>query len=321
MATQFHRTFDRLPSLGRPVVCAIGMFDGFHLGHQKVIEETLKLAQDHGAMASVLTFQNHPESIVGKASPPLLIHPCFIRERLFEMAGLDLAWVVPFDAAMSQVSALNFANHITTYAEPLKGVVAGADFRYGRGREGNLTLLEEHLRKMQRKACVRAVPPCEHSGEIVSSTRIRRLITEGELGAARQLLGRAYLMHGKVIRGDGLGRTLGFPTANLDMEGLVAPPNGVYAVRAKIASKVFNGVMNIGCRPTLMKTTSTRQIEIHFPGETFDLYDQPLQVAILKQIRQEKPFPSMEALKHQIESDILAARSFQIEHTAPLDFL
>ena len=99
MAMQFHRTFDRLPSLGRPVVCAIGMFDGFHLGHQKVIEKTLKLAQDHGAMATVLTFQNHPESIVGKGSPPPLIHPSFIRERLFERAGLDLAWVVPFDAA------------------------------------------------------------------------------------------------------------------------------------------------------------------------------------------------------------------------------
>jgi len=155
----------------------------------------------------------------------------------------------------------------------------------------------------------------------VSSTRIRRLITEGELEAAHQLLGRAYLMHGTVIRGDGLGRTLGFPTANLDMQGLVAPPNGVYAVRAKIVSKVFDGVMNIGYRPTLRKTTPTRQIEIHFPGETLDLYNQTLQVAVLKQIRKEKPFPSMEALKHQIENDILAARPFQIEHTSSLDFL
>jgi len=321
MAMQFHRTFDRLPSLGRPVVCAIGMFDGFHLGHQKVIEKTLKLAQDHGAMATVLTFQNHPESIVGKGSPPPLIHPSFIRERLFERTGLDLAWVVPFDAAMSQVSALDFANHMATYAEPLKGVVAGDGFRYGRGREGNLALLEEHLRKMQPKACVRAVPPCEHSGEIVSSTRIRRLITEGKLEEAHQLLGRTYLMHGTVIRGDGLGRTLGFPTANLDMQGLVAPPNGVYAVRAKITSRVFNGVMNIGYRPTLKKTKPARQIEIHFPGETLDLYDQPLQVAVLKQIRQEKAFPSMEGLKHKIANDLLAASPIQIEHRTPLDFL
>jgi len=297
------------------------MFDGIHLGHQKVIEETLRLAQDHGAMATVLTFQNHPESVVGKASPPALIHPPSTRERLFEMAGLDLAWVVPFDAAMSQVSALNFANHMAAYAEPLRGVVAGAGFRYGRDREGNLALLEGHIRKMQPEACVKAVPPCEHSGEIVSSTRIRRLIAEGQLEVVHQLLGRAYLMHGKVVRGDGLGKTIGFPTANLDMQGLVAPPNGVYAVRAKISSRVVNGVMNIGCRPTLKKTTPTLQIEVHFPGEILDLYDQLLQVAVLKQIRQEKPFPSIEALKHQIENDILAASRFQLEHTAPLDFL
>ena len=157
--------------------------------------------------------------------------------------------------------------------------------------------------------------------QIVSSTRIRRLITEGKLEEAHQLLGRTYLMHGTVIRGDGLGRTLGFPTANLDMQGLVAPPNGVYAVRAKITSRVFNGVMNIGYRPTLKKTKPARQIEIHFPGETLDLYDQPLQVAVLKQIRQEKAFPSMEGLKHQIANDLLAASPIQIEHRTPLDFL
>ncbi len=236
------------------------------------------------------------------------------------MAGLDLAWVVPFDAAMSQVTCLHFAKSYGYCGQPLKGVLLEPVFVLDTAARA-ISICSRAPSQECSQTCVRAVPPCEHSGEIVSSTRIRRLITEGELEGAHQLLGRTYLMHGTVIRGDGLGRTLGFPTANLDMQGLVAPPNGVYAVRAKIASRVFNGVMNIGYRPTLKKTTPTRQIEIHFPDETLDLYDQPLQVAVLKQIRQEKPFPSMEALKHQIANDLLAARPIQLEHKAPLDFL
>lgn len=302
-----HSTFDRIPSLNRPLVCAMGVFDGLHLGHQRVIGKTLELAQSLDAAAGVLTFQNHPSSILRPEQSPAMIYPNAVRQQLFQSLGLDFAWMIPFGPELSALDASQFAQLMAKHASPLVGVVAGDTFRFGHQRKGDLKLLSHCLNQLSHRAQVIGVPQLEHNDEIMSSTRIRQLIANGQLKEAGELLGRTYLLHGTVVRGDGLGRQLGFPTANLDTSGLVTPPGGVYAIYGQTASSRFGGVMNIGWRPTLQKGEKSLRVEAHFPGVEVDLYGQALSIQFNAKIRDESRFPSLDALKTQIEKDVQAA--------------
>ena len=290
---------------GRRVCVAIGVFDGVHLGHQQVIRQTLADAEQHEALAVVITFDRHPNSIVAPDRVPPLIYSLPQKLRAIEALGADATWLIPFDEGFSRQPGEEFVRRLAHDFGHVQSVCVGSEFSFGHKRSGNVTL----LRKLgaELRFAVHGLAAVSLDGQVVSSTRIRQTIREGQLDLASQMLGRGYALAGRVVRGAQLGRKLGFPTANLEVGGLVLPPNGVYAVHARVGEKLCRAALNIGLRPTVGAALAP-QVEAHLLDFDGDLYGQEMEITFVEKLREEQKFASLDSLKLQLGRDIETAR-------------
>jgi riboflavin kinase/FMN adenylyltransferase len=286
----------------RRVCLAIGFFDGVHLGHQQIIRQTITDARQHEALALSVTFDCHPSSVVAPERAPALIYPLAQKLQVIESLGVDATLLVHFDKEFSQQSGECFIRSLARDAGQIRSICVGANFVFGHKRTGNVEL----LRKLGAELgfVVHGLAAVALDGKAVSSTRIRQAIAAGNLDAAGQMLGRGYSLVGKVVPGDQLGRKLGFPTANVDIVGLVVPPSGVYAAQAKSGGVFHRAVVNIGSRPTLQNSQPQLRVEAHLLDFEDDLYGQDLELVFIEKLREEKKFPSIADLRDQIARDI-----------------
>jgi riboflavin kinase/FMN adenylyltransferase len=291
----------------RPVCVALGMFDGVHLGHQSVLNHTVESAADAGAVSVAITFDQHPNVVVAPTRTPSLIYSLPQRLRAIEWLGLETLLLIHFDEEFSRQSGQEFITRLVNDFGRVHSICVGASFTFGHKRSGNVALLR--ALGDQFGFTVQALPPVLSDGLVVSSTRIRGAIQKGDLTAASRMLGRGYSIAGAVIKGERLGRELGFPTANLDVAGLALPPAGVYAGQALANGKAWRAVMNIGHRPTLNRPASELRAEVHLLSFEGDLYGQELEFRFIENLRGERKFASLDALKAQIARDVRAAET------------
>jgi riboflavin kinase/FMN adenylyltransferase len=290
----------------RKVCGAIGVFDGVHLGHQQVIRQTISDARQHEAIALAITFDCHPNTIVAPDRVPPLIYSLPQKLRVISSLEVETTLLIHFDKAFSQVSAENFISGLARDLGQVHSLCVGTAFTFGHKRAGNVELLKQLGAAF--KFVVHGLASVSLDGQVVSSTRIREAIRQGKLDDASQMLGRAYSIAGEVIRGNGLGRQLGYPTANLEVSGLALPPTGVYAVHAQFAKRIYRAVVNIGYRPTLGTTSPKLQVEAHLLDFSGDLYGQELEIWFVEKLREEQKFASSDDLVRQIARDIDQAR-------------
>lgn len=291
----------------RKVCVAIGVFDGVHLGHQEVIRKTCQDAARLDAHSLVVTFDRHPSAVVAPDRVPLMIQTPTQRLRALELTGVEAVWMIPFDRHYSQKTGEVFVRELVREFPVLSSLSVGNDFIFGHRRSGNLALLHQMGGEMGFQ--VNALPAVVLDGETVSSTRIRQAITAGKLELVAGMIGRPWLLAGKVDRGAQLGRKLGFPTANLVTAGMVLPPSGVYALEAIVEGGRWRGVMNLGSRPTVSEETPIMRAEVHLLDFDGDLYGRELEVRVSVKLRDEQKFVSVDLLKEQIGRDIIQARN------------
>jgi riboflavin kinase/FMN adenylyltransferase len=295
-----------LKPAGRKVCLAIGFFDGVHLGHQQVIRQTLTDARQHEAIALVMTFDRHPNTIVAPSRVPPLVYSLPQKLRAIESLGADTLLLIHFDQAFSEQTGEAFVRGLVRDLGHIQSLCVGANFVFGHKRSGNVDLLRQLGAEL--KFTVHGMAAVSLDDRAVSSTRIREAIKAGDLDDLSQMLGRAHSLAGTVVRGDGLGHQLGFPTANLDVTGLVLPPHGVYAVHAEADGRTHRAVLNIGHRPTLQNPNLQLRVEAHLIDFTGDLYGRELEVVFVEKLRPERKFGSLAELRNQIAQDILDAQ-------------
>ena len=323
------RSATELKPGSKKVCLAIGFFDGVHLGHQQIIRQTLADARQHDALALVLTFDQHPNTIVAPIRVPPLIYSLPQRIRALESLGTEALLLIHFDRAFSTQTGEEFARNLVRdlgsggarHSGPqqvrggedaagrspvLQSICVGANFEFGHKRSGNVTLLKRLGEELH--FTVHGLAAVSLDGRVVSSTRIREAIRDGDLDAAGQMLGCTYSLAARVVPGDKLGRDLGFPTANLDVTGLVLPPNGVYAAHALVQRQTRRAVVNIGCRPTLQNPAPQLRVEAHLLDFNGELYGEEVEITFAEKLREEKKFPSLAALREQITCDVAAAK-------------
>lgn len=300
-----HRAAD-LDRGGRKVSVGIGMFDGVHLGHQQVLKQTLADARQHNGWSLAITFDRHPSSILNPAKAPRLIYSLPQKLREIGAIGIDAILLIPFTREFSQQPGERFVRELTAELGNVYSICVGSTFTFGHKRSGNVDLLKSLGAEL--KFQVHGLAAVSLAGQIVSSTRIRERIAAGDLNAASQMLGRAYSISGKVTHGDKLGGKLGTPTANIDIAGLITPPNGVYAVQARVGNTLHPAVANLGYRPTISEPSPTLRFEVHLLDYSGDLYEQELEISFADFIRGEERFGSLDELKAQMSRDKESAR-------------
>ena len=293
---------DELPAGARRVCLAIGFFDGVHLGHQQIIRQTVTDARQHEAIPLVITFDRHPNTVVAPGRLPPLIYSLPQKLRAIGSLGAEALWLIHFDKPFSEQTAEDFVRGLARDFAPLLSICVGANFLFGHKRTGNVELLRRLGPDL--RFAVHGMAAVSLGGKPVSSTRIRERIAAGDLDAASQMLGRAYSLSGKVVTGDRLGGQLGFPTANLGVDGLALPPGGVYAVHAEVGGHRRRAVLNIGHRPTLQQANPPLRVEAHLLDFQGDLYGQEMEIVFVEKLRDEKKFGSVAALREQIARDI-----------------
>ena len=293
------------------VSLAIGMFDGVHLGHQRILAQMVKDAGQLGTISVAITFDRHPNAVVAPEQIPPLIYSLGQRLSVIGSLEVDIAWLIRFDREFSRQPGAEFIDALVKDFGRIRSVWVGADFSFGHKRSGNVALLK--ARGQHLGFSVHDVPAVSCDGEIISSTRIRGAIRTGDLESASQMLGRPYSVLGRVLRGDQLGRELGFPTANLDVSGLGLPPMGVYAGIVDFGGRKYQAVANLGQRPSLDRPVGDLRFEVHLMEFEGDLYGHEIEFAFVKRLRAEEKFASLDALKRQIEKDAAAARALLSE--------
>lgn len=291
----------------RKVCLGIGFFDGVHLGHQQIIRQTINDARQHRAVPLVLTFDQHPNTVVAPARVPPLIYSLPQKIRTIESLGPEALLLVHFDKAFSQKSAEEFVRDLARAWSGIQSICVGANFVFGHKRAGNVQLLKELGRELNFS--VHGLAAVSLDGKAVSSTRIRDAIRAGELDLAGQMLGRAYSITGSVVEGDKLGHKLGFPTANLDVSWLALPPKGVYSARAIVRGETHHAVLNIGTRPTLNNPDPQWRVEVHLLEFDGNLYGEEMEIVFGEKFRDEKKFSSVDELKSQIAHDVERAKT------------
>ena len=289
----------------RPVI-ALGMFDGVHLGHAEVIGRAVEIAKKIDGTAMVFTFSNHPLTVLDEKSAPLMIGSRSLRREIFSELGIKILIEIPFTKDFSKKTPEEFLNFLREKISPAY-VVTGPNYTFGRFGKGNGRILIREGENYGFKAEI--CPAVTVNKKIVSSTKIRALIAEGNLFAANELLGRNFTYVSEVVHGDKRGRKLGFPTANLEIaDNRAMLPNGVYIVTVKIHEKIFAGVANIGDNPTFK--VAKRRLEIFIDDFDADIYGEEISVSFVEKIRDEKIFGSLEELKKQLREDLNFMRSF-----------
>ena len=296
-----HRGFEALaPELFTRPVATIGVFDGIHLGHRAVIDQTRDLARELDGESVIVTFGTHPREVV-RGRAPRAITSVAHRLVLLERSGLDHAVVLPFSKEIMAMSADEFATRVFHQGMGVVGIVLGFDSRFGKGRQGDYEFVKGWAG--DRGIVVRSAPPVLIEGRPISSSVIRDAIAAGEHDQAQALLGRPVAVYGKVVPGSGRGRKIGFGTANIDLAGELSPPNGVYAAWARFKGRWQPALVNIGSRPTFEEEGAQITVEVHVPGVTEQLYGEEMEVQFVQRIRDEQRFPDVAALVAQIERD------------------
>ncbi len=295
-----------MPASLAGAVIALGNFDGFHRGHQHVVGAAVDWARAEGRPAIVATFDPHPVRFFAPDAAPFRLTTLDQREELFAAAGADAMLVFAFDAALAATTAEDFVQALLARQLAAGAVVTGEDFTFGKGRKGNVGLLADLGRECGLAA--RAIAPVSDGGEVVSSSRIRDALKVGDCAAATHLLTRPFAIRGTVQHGDKVGRTIGFPTANLALGSYLRPRYGIYAVTGTLPDgRVLHGAANLGVRPHF--NPPKELLEPHFFDFAGDLYGQEIEVAFHHFLRGEAKFESIEALTAQIEADCHAARA------------
>jgi len=291
----------------RKVCLAIGMFDGVHLGHQQVLRQAIEDSHRSESRSVAVTFDRHPATVIAPNRTPTLLQTHAQRLRAIESLGIDAALLIEFDEAFSRKPGEEFVRELASGFRAIHSICVGASFAFGHKREGNV----ERLRALGQALGfhVHGLQAVSLNGQAVSSTRIRDAVRDGHLNAAGQMLGRTFAIEGTVVEGERRGHELGFPTANLDTNGLVLPPNGVYAAHAQLGQAVHHAVLNIGLRPTLAKPETTLQVEAHLLDFNDELYGQVMEIELVERLRDEQRFSSTYELASQISRDIERART------------
>lgn len=294
-----------IPDSLRGAIFALGNFDGFHRGHQAVVGQAIDWARAEGRPVIVATFDPHPVRYFVPDAAPFRLTTLDQRQELFADAGADAMLVFHFDAALAATTAEQFVADLLVGRLGAAGVVTGKDFTFGKARGGNVEVLARLGAPLGLRA--RAVGPVADEGEVVSSSRIRDALKAGDCGLATHLLTRPFAIRGTVQHGDKVGRTIGFPTANLAMGNYLRPRYGIYAVTAVAGGgRVLHGAANLGIRPSF--DPPKELLEPHFFDFSGDLYGQEIEVAFHHFLRPEAKFDSLEALTRQMEADCLKAR-------------
>lgn len=295
----------KLGSLQAPLHLAIGVFDGVHIGHQSVIDKSIRQSEAVGGDVVVVTFDPHPISILSPQNAPRLLsatkHKALLLERELGVGNL---LVVQFDREFCDLTGEAFIQQLHA-ASPIGSISVGEDFHFGKDRSGNVALLKRLAEELGFTLFANQI--VKINGITASSTRVRESVASGDFAIAKTLLGRSYTVLGTVIKGQQLGRTLGFPTANLTVHSEQLPPTGVYAVCVEGEDHSWQGVANLGYRPTV-EDKFKRLLEVHLFDFSGDLYGQDLEVEFISYIRPEQKFDGLDALKAQIDKDSQTAR-------------
>ncbi|AIQ18950.1 bifunctional riboflavin kinase/FAD synthetase [Paenibacillus sp. FSL L8-0436] len=296
----------------QPQVTALGQFDGLHRGHASVITSAVALARKQGVPAAVMTFHPHPKDVMGKGDYDGYLTPAKDKQELLAGMGVDILYIIEFNEQLSRVSPQDF---VSVMLLPLHIVTAviGFDFRFGYMGEGDADMLRELGNGVMN---VETVPPFLLEGEKVSSSGIRKSLQNGDLTLANAWFGRCYHLRGVVGHGEKRGRTIGFPTANLQLEDrYVIPAKGVYAVRVFYKEDVLYGVMNVGVKPTFHEGMIAPSFEVHLFDFAGDIYEEELKVELVSFIRPERKFESIDALISQIAADAETAKELLGYHS------
>src|SRR6266568_2487789 len=301
----FHGTDNA--DIARPTVLTLGVFDGLHLGHQRIMQTVVERAKATGASPTVITFEPHPRAVLHPESAPPLLQTFDQKIEALGVLGIEQTIVIHFDKAFAQIRAEDFRREIIAERLHAKEVYLGRGFAFGHNREGNIELLRVVSKDLGFFAD--EVPEVRLRGRRVSSTRIRELLNQGRVNLARRMLGRPYGVEGRVVRGAERGVKLGFPTANLHPRNRVIPLKGVYVTATLLAGEWRRSVTNIGTRPTFEAQAET-SVETFVMNWSGDLYGDVVRVRFLYRLRDEKKFGSIEELKSQIERDVDRAQLY-----------
>ena len=290
----------------QPTVLTIGTFDGVHLGHQKIIERVVATARQEGLLATIFTFFPHPRMVVQHDKSLKLIHTLEEKKQLLQRLGVDLLVVQPFNEAFAQLTAEEFVSTILVQHLNVKKVIIGYDHRFGRNRTANIN--DMRLFGEKYGFAVEEISVQEVDEVSVSSTKIREALNKGDVTTAEHYLGTPYSLTGTVVHGLQLGRTLGYPTANIQVteDYKLIPKDGVYAVYSYIDARKVYGMMSIGKNPTIEGKGAS--IEVYFFDFNGDLYDRELTIYFVKYLREERKFSSVALLKKQLQDDETTAR-------------
>lgn len=301
------RSIESYPITENKAVITIGTFDGVHIGHQKIIEQLNALKTDPSEVSMILTFFPHPRRVLDQSNDIKMLTTMEEKIDLLESFGLDHLIIEPFTKEFSRLTALEFVRDILVNRLSLKKLVIGYDHHFGRNREGNFEQLTQYGELYGFE--VVEIPAQTIESVSVSSTKIRKAIEAGEINTANRYLGYPYRLTGEIVKGQGLGRKMNFPTVNLSVEEdyKLVPMKGVYAVKTQVGEKEILGMMNIGYRPTV--GGDGRTIEIHLLDFDGNLYGQRLCIEVLTRLRDEKKFESLEALAAQLRKDEHKTRS------------
>jgi len=298
-----HYSFESYINIKKPVV-TVGTFDGVHIGHQTIIERLKTIAKKIDGETVLLTFYPHPRKVILNDQSNLkLINTKNEKIKLLEQYGLDHLFIHPFNEEFSRISPTSYVRDLLVNQLKTNHLVIGYNHQFGRNREGNLTLLRELSSIYDFN--IEEISAQQINEIKVSSTKIRAAIEAGNIATANNYLGHTFSISGKVIQGNKLGRTIGFPTANIkiDESDKICPPKGVYAVRVKLDNQTLNGMMNIGTRPTIEKEQTTLSNEVHIFNFNKDIYNLTIQIEFIARIREEKKFNDINGLKQQLIDD------------------
>ncbi len=306
-----------LPPHPEGTVVTVGTFDGVHRGHFAVLEEITRRAAAANRRSVLVTFEPHPLEVVNPQAAPLLLTTGPERREVLALTGLDYAVFLRFDRTLAEFTPERFVREVLIARCGMRELVIGHDHGFGRGRSGDVGT----LRRLGASDgfAVDVVGLVEFGGHVVSSTAIRRAVAGGDLAGARRLLGRPYTLSGRVVRGEGRGRTIGVPTINVGEVSprKLLPPDGVYAARVEWAGGVAGGMLNQGPRPTFGEPR--RSVEVHLFGVDADLYGQWVRVEWLERLRDTERFGSVAELRAQLERDRQGAQDALARHGSPMD--
>ncbi|MBO8137045.1 MAG: bifunctional riboflavin kinase/FAD synthetase [Desulfotomaculum sp.] len=296
-------SFQGLKNKYKNIVVGLGNFDGVHVGHQKLTKKVVSEARKIAGTAVIFTFNPHPLSVLDPQNDPPKLLTQQSKEELMGRLGIDVVLSIPFDIEFAKITPKEFIEKVLYQEMAVREVVVGYNFSFGSRGEGNVETLRQYASRYNYTLHV--IPPVTINKRVVSSTVIRKMIMDGDVETAGRFLGYAPFIKGIVVTGDKRGSTIGFPTANIDLDDkILTPANGVYSVHVDVGDDIYLGVANIGTKPTFNNNEVKRNLEVHLLDFNGDLYGQQITVKFLRRLRREQKFNSVNELVAQIQRDI-----------------